>query len=213
MPNKHGQGTYKGYISPVTTGWPKEIRDEVRHVYGAWRVKHPGEDQRTKSRGSRIAWAAARRKYPGLYRQHKAQKKQIERGTREEHKEHPEFSRSTAQKIATDHIIKDPTSYTHKKTLLKRVHITPAKTKAGRKQQVKDLHIAARQERAWGKSAENEKVSEGKRAKKLKKSHAPITASDTKRDSALAGNFAKDRNDLAQDYDLQAARIAAIGGN
>ena len=111
MPGKQGPNTYKGYESPNTSGWPEEIRTEVRHVYGAYRSKHPGEDPRIKARGSRIAWSAARRKYPELYRQHS---QQVKRGTRQEHKEHPEFSVSTARQIASDHIRSDPTSYTIK---------------------------------------------------------------------------------------------------
>jgi hypothetical protein len=209
MPNKHGQETYKGYISPVTTGYPKEIRDEVRHVYGAWRVKHPGEYPRTKSRGARIAWAAAKRKYPELFRKHK----QIERGTRQEHKEHPEFSKSTARKIATDHINEDPTSYTIKTPNFHIQPVKPAKTAQGRKKQVRDLHAAAQEQRRWSKEAERESVAESKRSKSFKKKGMPLHAKVLKDDATLAKGFEKDRQMVAKDLDIQAARIAAIKGN
>lgn len=137
MPEKRGPNTYKGYESPNTSGWPEEIRTEVRHVYGAYREKYPGEDPRIKSRGSRIAWSAARRKYPKLYRQHS---QQVKRGTSQEHKEHPELSVSTARKIATDHIRENPASYTGKDSH----KIKPAKTKKGREKQVRDLRTESK---------------------------------------------------------------------
>ena len=102
MPFKRGPGTHKGYKSPNTKGWPEPIRTEVRLVYGAYREKHPGENPTIKARGSRIAWAAARKKYPELYRQHQ----KIEREAKKERKEHPWASQQTAERIASDHISK-----------------------------------------------------------------------------------------------------------
>jgi hypothetical protein len=99
MPDKRGPNTYKGFESPKTTGWPKPIRKEVRHVYGAYRRKNPGEPSKIKARGSRIAWATARRKFPRLYAQHN----RIERGTQQEMKEHPWAGRKTAAHIERDH--------------------------------------------------------------------------------------------------------------
>lgn len=104
MPNLIGKGTYKGYQSPETAGWPEPIREEVKRVYGAYRKKHPGEDQTTKSRGARIAWSTARKKYPQLYSDHKKQSRMIASGTKKEMKEHPWAGRKTATRIASDHI-------------------------------------------------------------------------------------------------------------
>jgi hypothetical protein len=72
MPDKRGPDTYKGFESPNTDGWPEPIRQEVKHVYGSYRVKHPQESQKVKSRGAQIAWTAARKKYPKEYREHRA---------------------------------------------------------------------------------------------------------------------------------------------
>lgn len=104
MPHKTGRGTYKGYESPNTEGWPEPIRNEVRRVYGAWREKHPGENPSTKSRGARIAWFTAKRKYPSLYSQHMTRKRQLACETRKELKEHPWAGKKTAGRIAGDHI-------------------------------------------------------------------------------------------------------------
>jgi hypothetical protein len=110
MPHKTGHGTYKGYESPETGGWPEPIRNEVRRVYGAWRSKHTGENQAIKSRGARIAWSAARRKYPALYSQHKKQARQLKIETRKEMKEHPWASKKIAGRIAGDHIAENSPS-------------------------------------------------------------------------------------------------------
>jgi hypothetical protein len=99
MPNRKGPDTYKGYKSPNTSGWPKPIRQEVKKVYGAFREKHPGESHATKSKGSRIAWSIARRKYPRLYAQHTRREKGIE----QEMKEHPWANKKTAARIVMDH--------------------------------------------------------------------------------------------------------------
>lgn len=107
MPHKTGRGTYKGYESPESGGWPEPIRDEIRKVYGAYREKHPGEHRETKARGARIAWSTAKRKYPKLYRAHQ----RLSRETKKEMKEHPWAGRKTAERIATDHIRKHRSKY------------------------------------------------------------------------------------------------------
>ena len=61
MPNRRGPNTYRGYLSPPTGGQPPSIRRMVRHVYGACRVQHPGENPAMKAMCARIAWAAAKR--------------------------------------------------------------------------------------------------------------------------------------------------------
>jgi hypothetical protein len=207
MPNKHGQGTYKGYISPVTTSWPGEIREEVRKVYGAYRVNHPGEDHATKSRGARIAWAAAKRKYPDLYRKHVSQ---VKRGERIEHKEHPEFSKKIARQIATDHIVKNQDEYMIETPNFHIKPVTPAKTKEGRKKQVHDLREAADEQRRWAGEAGREAIAEEKRSKNFKKEGMPLRSKVLKDDANLAEGFRKDRMKVAHDLDMQAARIAAM---
>lgn len=99
MPHKNGPNTYKGYESPNTNGWPKEIRTEVKEVYGAYREKHPGENPRTKARGSRIAWSQARKKYPKLYRQHR----KLQYEVKKEQKEHPWLRKNEAKRIVAEH--------------------------------------------------------------------------------------------------------------
>ena len=213
MPHKTGKGTYKGYQSPETSGWPQPIRDEVRHVYGAWRVKHPGEAHTIKSRGARIAWSAAKRKYPKLYRQHVSQ---VKRGVRQEHREHPELPVSTAKKLVSDHMKEDPNAYAkpvrHAKSTLQPVRVTPAKTRAGRRRQARDLREAARQQRRWAATAENEYHSELARSKRKRKEGYPIEAQDIRNDAGLARDFAGYRKKKADRYDLEAGRIAAIKG-
>jgi hypothetical protein len=98
MPRKRGPGTYKGYQSPKTTGWPKPVRDEVRIVYGDYRTKHPGESHAIKTRGSRIAWSRAKHKYPKLYRKHIH-----EVNVRKEMREHPTLGRKSADHLVSDH--------------------------------------------------------------------------------------------------------------
>lgn len=99
MPHKTGPNTYLGYESPNTSGWPSEIREEVKKVYGAYRVKHPGENPRVKSRGARIAWSQARKKYPNQYRNHR--KLMIE--VKKEMKEHPWIGENAAKKLVANH--------------------------------------------------------------------------------------------------------------
>jgi hypothetical protein len=107
MPHKTGRGTYKGYESPNTEGWPEQIRDEVRRVYGSWRAKHPGENPKIKARGARIAWYVAKRKYPKLYHQHVKDNRHLKIETKKEMKEHPWAGPRTARRIASDHIYKE----------------------------------------------------------------------------------------------------------
>jgi len=121
MPNKHGPGTYKGFQSPNTEGWPPEIREEVRRVYGAYREKHPQENHEVKARGARIAWAEARRKYPEAYRQHVSL---IKRESRQELKEHPWTGKRNAMRIAEDHA---------REGKLEPVQVMPARTEKARK--------------------------------------------------------------------------------
>lgn len=103
MPNLSGPGTYKGYQSPETSGWPGPIRETVTRTYGAWRSKHPGESKAIKTRGSRIAWSTARRKYPALYRSYQKERIAFQKDVRQEQKEHPWSSREVATKITMDH--------------------------------------------------------------------------------------------------------------
>jgi hypothetical protein len=185
MPNRTGPGTYKGFKSPETGGWPEPIREEVRKVYGAWRSKNPGEDHATKARGARIAWAAARRKYPDLYRYHVKDSRRLEIETRKEMKEHPWAGRTTAHRIALDH---------------------------ARRHRVADLHATARQQRGYAKTAYHEEVSERIRAKKLKKAGRPVQAKDLEKDSKIAADFKKWRNERADSYDMEAERISKVTG-
>jgi len=207
MPHKKGRGTYKGYESPNTHGWPEPIREEVRLVYGAWREKNPGEDPKIKARGSRIAWSTAKKKYPKLYAQHV-------RGTKKEQKEHPWAGKKTAERIAEDHIKEDPSAYISdaKNTLHPIQKITPASTQSGRNQQISDLKATATEQRRWSKDAEKEGKEEEGMAKKAIRSGHPVKAHDLKQDAKLAQDFSKFRKKKAEDYDLQAARIAAVTG-
>ena len=198
MPYKTGTGTYKGYESPNTHGWPDPIREEVRKVYGAYREKHPGEDHTIKSRGTRIAWSAARKKYPKLYSQHI--------GGQKEHKEHPWTSKKTSERIASDHIKEDPNAYVKdaKETL------NPVTTK---KAKISDLKAASAEQRKWSKEAESEAKSERKMAKKAARKGNKVQARDLRQDSKLAHDFSQYRKKKADNYDLQAARIAAVKGD
>jgi len=223
MPNRRGPNTSHGYLSPKTEGWPKPIREEVKHVYGAYRVKHPGESHATKGRGARIAWAAARRKYPKLYRDYISRQKQIERGTKIEHKEHPEFALSTARRIATDHVNKGKDEYLphHRESNHRRIptrittpnlhvpHIKPAKILAGKRVQIKDLHAAAKEQRVWANEAETESQTESSRAKKFRKEGVPVRAKVLSDDARVARGWSKNRRALANDLDSEAARIQA----
>jgi hypothetical protein len=201
MPHKRGPGTYKGFQSPDTAGWPAPIRQEVRKVYGAYREKHPQEDRKVKARGAQIAWSAARRKYPKQYRAHVSM---VNREARQEHKEHPWLSREGSRRVAQDHIRE------RAQRRLRPVTVHPAKTERMRKYQIADLHTAARQERKWAKTAHNEMVSERKRAERAKAAGHPVLAKDLKEDSKVAGDFEKIRIKKADTYDLQAEREAYV---
>lgn len=107
MPFKRGPGTYKGFQSPNTRGWSRPVRMHVRRVYGAYRQKNPGESRAVKTRGSRIAWASARRKFPQEFSRHE----RIQRGAKIEKKEHPWASEKTATRIATNHVDENPRAY------------------------------------------------------------------------------------------------------
>jgi hypothetical protein len=193
MPHKTGPGTYKGFQSPETGGWPDPIRTEVRKVYGAWRSKHPGENRPTKARGARIAWAAAKRKYPEEFRQHLKDKRRLAIETRQEMKEHPWAGPKTAQRIAQDHIDKNTSLHT-----------------GSRRHRIGDLHAAARQERRWAKTAHNEAVSESARARKMKGN--PVQRKDLERDAKIAADFSRWRKQKAKEYDMEAERIKKVTG-
>jgi hypothetical protein len=150
MPNKKGPNTYKGYESPNTHGWPEPIQKEVRHVYGAWREKNPGEDPKLKSRGSRIAWSAAKRKYPELYNQHIRDERRLKIGAKIEKKEHPWASKKTAERIAGDHVSKDPNAYVPSKK--------PSKSNKGQKKQVRDLKETSPKKCQYVKKADNSEI-------------------------------------------------------
>lgn len=182
MPHKTGPGTYKGYQSPNTEGWPQPIRDEVRRVYGSWRSKHPGEDPRIKARGSRIAWYQAKKKFPYLYHTHT---RKIQREVRQERIEHPWAGKRTAERIVADH----------------------ERRKSFRRTRIADLHATARMQRGYSRTAHHEAVSERKRAGMLKRTGHPIQASDLKADSKLAEDFSRWREEKAKGYDIEAERL------
>lgn len=90
--------------------------------------------------------------------------------------------------------------------ILKPVQVKPAKTAAGRTRQVRQLGHAAKRERGYAKTAEGEYRSETA----LARTKSGVEAEDLRRDAEVAKGFAKDRENLAENYELQAARIAAI---
>jgi hypothetical protein len=139
----------------------------------------------------------------------------LKRGTRIERKEHPWASKKVAQRIAADHIKEDPTAYVSEaKATLKPIHkVKPAKTEKERKAQIRDLKAASHEQREWSKEAENEAKSEEKMAKTATHKGQPNRARDLKQDSRLAHDFSKFRKKKADNYDLQAARIAAVKGD
>jgi hypothetical protein len=136
-------------------------------------------------------------------------------GARIERKEHPWASEKIATKIASDHIKEDPNAYVSeaKATLKPIPKVKPAKTRAGRKAQIRDLKAASQEQRRWSKEAENEAKSEGKMAKTATRAGNKVKAQDLKQDSKLAHDFSKFRKKKADNYDLQAARIAAVKGD
>jgi len=229
MPHIPGREEYHGYISPAPPkGAPKEVRDFMARTYGGLREsKYPGEIPANKERASRITWYQTKRKfgkkYPELFRKNKGhasrdpapsdltgKEKQIERGARMEYREHPEFGKKAARQIAIDHIRKDPNEYLTGNKYLKPVAVRPAPTTAGRKSQARQLRAAAQQQRRWAKTAGNEQRAEHTREVRFRKAGQPVIATDIGTDAKVAGRFAKERRNLADNYDLQAARIEAI---
>ena len=191
--------------------------------------KFPGENKENKTSAAKLThWLTKRkfgRKYPELFRKNpghtkrntvprglEGKERQIERGARIEYREHPEMGKKAARQIAIDHILKDPSEYSTDNKYLKPVTVRPAASVKARKGQVRDLRSAAREQRRWSQTAKNEQVSESRRATKMKKAGNPVVAQDLERDAKVAGTFAKERKALAGNYDLQAARIAAIEG-
>lgn len=191
--------------------------------------KFPGENKENKTRAAKLTrWLTKRKfseKYPELFKKNpghmkrdpvphglEGREQQIERGARMEYREHPEFGKKAARQIAIDHIKKDPSEYLTGNKYLKPITVEPAQSVKARKAQVKDLHSAAREQRRWSQTARNEQVSESQRSGKIRKAGNPVTALDLERDAKVAGTFAKERKALADNYDLQAARIAAIEG-
>ena len=92
--------------------------------------------------------------------------------------------------------------------ILKPVQVKPAKTEEGRKRQVWELRHAAKRERGYAKTADGEYHSETALARKK----SGVESEDLRRDAQVAKGFTKDRKNLADSYDLQAARIAAVKG-
>jgi hypothetical protein len=235
VPDIPGRMKSEGYISPAPPeGAPKEIKIFMAKTYGGLRKhKFPGENKENKMRSARITWYQTKRKfgkkYPELFkksgknpgrklgrRTKSSLERQIERGARIEHKEHPEFTKAQARQIAMDHINKDPTEYSTKKVKTPGFsvpYIIPASTKEGRKQQVKDIRSAAKEQRKWAKEAKDEGTTESKRAKHFEEKGMPIHGAVLKADSELAMGFKKNRCEVAKNLDLQAARIAAMRGD
>lgn len=139
----------------------------------------------------------------------------LKRGIKVEKREHPWASKKVATKIAIDHIKEDPTAYVSeaKATLQPIQKVKPAKTEKARKAQIRDLKAASHEQREWSKEAESEAKSEGKMAKTATRRGQPNRARDLKQDSHLAHDFSKFRKKKADNYDLQAARIAAVKGD
>lgn len=217
----------KGFISPTPPkNAPKKIKVFMAETYAGLRAsKFPGENKENKMRAARITWYQTKRKFPEFFRRNtghmkrdpvpdslKGRERQIARGARIEYKEHPEMGKKAARQIAIDHILKDPSEYTTGNKYLQPVTVRPASTVKARKAQVRDLRSAAREQRRWSQTAKNEEVSESRRAGKMMRAGNPITAQDLNQDAKVAGTFAKERKALADNYDLQAARIAAIEG-
>jgi len=198
MPNRRGPHTYKGYMSPDTEGWPKEIREEVRKVYGAYRSKHPGESHETKSRGARIAWSAAKRKYPKLYASHNRDQRQLAFETRREMKEHPWAGKKIAGHLASDHIREHSPSL---HTMGNRRNLNQMRKLAGG-----DMMVA-RQQRTWAKTADNEARSEKVRADKARKSGNIPLAKELDWDAKKATQWKKMRLARADKYENDALAL------
>lgn len=128
MPKIRGRMRYHGFNSPAPPkGAPKEVKVFMARTYGGLREKRfPGESKQNKMRASKITWYQTKRKfgekYPELFEHNnksvsriprglKGREKQIERGTRIEYREHPEFGKKGARSIAIDHLKLDKSEY------------------------------------------------------------------------------------------------------
>lgn len=229
MPHIPGREEYHGYISPAPPkGAPKEVRDFMARTYGGLRKsKYPGEIQRNKEHAAKITWYQTKRKfgkkYPELFRKNKSRtdrdpapadlagkEKQIAHGARMEYREHPEFGKKAARQIAIDHIRKNPNEYLTGNKRLKLAAIKPETSLSGREKQIGQLKAAAQKQRRQANATIKEQRAETKRAIGLRKAGQPIMAADIEADAKTTGSLAKEHKDLAYQYDLQAARIAAI---
>lgn len=101
---------------------------------------------------------------------------------------------------------RDPVSDRRHPKILKPVQVKPAKTAAGRRSQIGQLSRAAKREHGYAWTAQKEFHSE----MALSKKKEGVEAEDLRRDAIVAKGFSKDRDALAHDYELQAARIALI---
>ena len=63
MPNRKGPGTHLGYLTPPPGKHTKQYANELRIVYGACRMKNPGESPAAKSKCAKIAHTVAKAKY------------------------------------------------------------------------------------------------------------------------------------------------------
>jgi hypothetical protein len=106
------------------------------------------------------------------------------------------------------HHSRDPVSDRRHPKILKPVQVKPARTAAGRRKQIGQLNRAAKREHGYAWTAQNEFQSE----MALSKKKEGVESEDLKRDAIVAKGFSKDRDTLAHDYELQAARIAMIEG-
>jgi hypothetical protein len=130
----------------------------------------------------------------------------LKRGAKIEQKEHPWASEKVATKIAADHIKEDPNAYIKDaKSTLKPITAKKAK--------ISDLKAASNQQRRWSKQAEKEAQDERSMAKRASRAGRPVQAKDLRQDAKLAHDFSKYRKKKADNYDLQAARIAAVKGD
>ena len=232
MPDIPGRMKSEGYISPAPPyDAPKEVKEFMAKTYGGLRKnRFPGESKENKERAARITWYQTKRKfdkkYPELFRKHKGHaardppekpysERQVARGTRMELKEHPQLGIKGAREVAIQHLKLDPNEYS---TTIKTpdLHVPvptkPAETEAERREQVRDIHAAAKERRAWANEAQSEGIEEAKRGNQFKKQRSPVRGNVLADDSKLAKGFAKGRRELAKDLDMQAARIAAMDG-
>ena len=130
----------------------------------------------------------------------------VKYGAKIEKREHPWATQKTAERIASDHLKEDPNAYIKdaKKTL------KPEKSKRAK---INDLKAASSEQRRWSKQAEKEAQEERSMAKTASRKGNKVRAKDLRQDARLAHDFSKFRKKKADDYDLQAARIAAVQGD